>query len=83
MNVFLIGYRCCGKTSVGQALAKRLERRFVDADAELVKQQSAGISEIVSSQGWDAFRQMERKVINQLCATDDCVVATGGGVVLD
>ena len=32
MNIFLIGYRCTEKTTVGQSLAKRLERLFFDTD---------------------------------------------------
>jgi shikimate kinase len=32
MNIFFIGYRCTGKTSVGRCLAKRLGRSFVDTD---------------------------------------------------
>ena len=37
MNIFLIGYRCTGKTTVGRSLANRLERSFFDTDSELVK----------------------------------------------
>ena len=83
MNIFLIGYRCSGKTSVGQALAEIFDRPFYDADAELVREQGMDISEIVKKQGWDAFRNMERDVIKRMCAVKDCVVATGGGAVLD
>jgi shikimate kinase len=32
MNIFLIGYRCAGKTTIGRCLAKRLERLFFDTD---------------------------------------------------
>ena len=83
MNIFLIGYRCSGKTSVGQALAKILDRSFYDADEELVQEQGMDISEIVRIKGWGAFRKMERDIIKRLCAEKDCVVATGGGAVLD
>jgi shikimate kinase len=37
MNIYLIGYRCCGKTSVGKALSKLLDRPFLDTDAQVVK----------------------------------------------
>jgi shikimate kinase len=65
MNIFLIGYRCPGKTSVGKALAKSLGRPFFDADAEIVEEQGLNISEIVSQQGWNAFREMEKAIINK------------------
>ncbi len=83
MNVFMIGYRCTGKTSVGKSLALALGWTFIDADSELVKEQGQSISDIVSQHGWDAFRKMERDVIKRVCRLKDCVVATGGGAVLD
>jgi len=83
MNIFLIGYRCSGKTSVGKSLAKKLGLSFFDTDSELVKEQGMNIFEIVSKQGWNIFREMEKAVIKRSCAFDDYVVATGGGAVLD
>jgi shikimate kinase len=83
MNIFMIGYRCTGKSSVGKSLAAALGWTFIDADSELVKEQGLSISDIVSKQGWDAFREMERDVIKRLSRLKDCVVATGGGAVLD
>ena len=83
MNIFLIGYRCTGKTSVGRSLAKSLGRPFLDADSELVKEQNLNISEIVRKQGWNAFREIESDIIKRVCALDGHVVATGGGAVLN
>ncbi len=83
MNIFLIGYRCTGKTSVGRSLAKSLGRPFLDADSELVKEQDLNISEIVRKHGWDAFRKIESDVIKRVCDLDDHVVAAGGGAVLN
>ncbi len=83
MNIFLIGYRCTGKTTVGRSLAKRLERLFFDTDLELVKEQGINISDIVSKRGWAAFREIEKRVIQCACERDNQVVATGGGAVLD
>ena len=83
MNIFLIGYRCTGKTTVGRSLAKRLERLFFDTDVELVKDQGMKISEIVSKKGWAAFRDIEKRMIQCACERDNQVVATGGGAVLD
>lgn len=83
MNIFLIGYRCTGKTTVGRSLAKRLERLFFDTDLELVKEQGINISDIVSKRGWAAFREIEKRVIQCACQRDNQVVATGGGAVLD
>jgi shikimate kinase len=83
MNIFLIGFRCSGKTSVGRSLAMRLGRPFLDADSELVKEQELNISEIVNKQGWNVFREIESDIIKRFCELDDHVVATGGGAVLN
>ncbi len=83
MNIFLTGYRCTGKTSVGNALAKDLNWPVLDADAELVKECGMTIKEIVSKNGWEAFRKKEKNIMLKLCSLNKHVIATGGGVILD
>ncbi len=81
-NVFLIGYRCTGKSSVGKLLAAKLGWPFIDTDSLLVSESGISIKEIVEKHGWDTFRKMEHAIVNQVCILDRRVVATGGGVVL-
>ena len=83
MNIYLIGYRAVGKTSVGRLLASTLRRTFVDTDCELSEQAGMTISEYVRKMGWSAFRELERSILQQVCKQDMQVVATGGGVVMD
>lgn len=83
MNIFLIGYRCTGKTRVGQTLARRLGRTFLDTDAEVVRENGMTISEMVERRGWDYFREKERSVLQRICGEEDQVIATGGGIILD
>jgi len=83
MNIFLIGYRCSGKTSVGRVLATSLARPFVDTDALIVSLNHQSIHRIVDDHGWPAFRRMEKQVLKDVCAKDGQVVTTGGGIVLD
>ncbi len=82
-NIFLIGYRATGKTSVGKMLAEDFGWSFADSDSEIMKQEGMSISEIVSEKGWDFFREKERAVIKRLLTLDIRVVATGEGVVLN
>ena len=82
-NLFLIGYRCTGKSSVGRLLAARLGRSFVDTDSLVVSENGMSIREIVDSRGWEAFRRLENMALEQVCTVDRRVVATGGGIVLD
>lgn len=83
MNLFLIGYRCSGKTTVGKSIADTFDWTFVDADAVLVKTSGKNIKDIIDTEGWDSFRRMERSALKQICTQNHQVVATGGGVVLD
>ena len=83
MNLFLIGYRCSGKTTIGKSIAMTIDWPFVDSDLLVIKESGKSIKDIVDTEGWDAFRRMERSMLKQICADDCQVVATGGGVVLD
>jgi shikimate kinase len=82
-HVVLIGPRGCGKTTVGRLLARRLRCDFVDTD-ELVEQ-AAGkpIAQIFAEGGETAFRRLERHAIDQSLNRSRCVIAVGGGAVLD
>ena len=83
MNLFLIGYRCSGKTTIGKSIAMTIDWPFVDSDLLVIKESGKSIKDIVDTEGWDAFRHMERSALKQICTDDRQVVSTGGGVVLD
>ncbi len=83
MNIILIGYRCSGKTSVGKVLAMRLRRDFLDTDVLIEEHAGRIIEEIISHDGWDRFRDLEKTVIRTISQRDNLVIATGGGVVMD
>jgi len=83
MNIFLIGYRCTGKTSVGRKLSGNLEKTFIDADIKLVEDYGAAIKDIVEREGWASFRAKEKEVLKTLCLSENQVIATGGGVIID
>jgi shikimate kinase len=83
MNLFLIGYRCSGKTTIGKSIAKTIGWSFVDSDIWVIKACGKSIQDIIDTEGWNAFRRLEHSTIKQICTHDRQVVATGGGVVLD
>ena len=80
-NIILIGMPGCGKTTVGTALAEKLGRRFVDADAELVIHTGRSIPDIFASDGEAGFRKLETEVLASLGKQSGLVIATGGGCV--
>jgi shikimate kinase len=81
-NIYLIGPRACGKTSVGQALADRLGREFVDTDHALVATVGMGIADYVLQHGWDAFRDREVEILQRESLAGGRVIGCGGGIVL-
>ena len=82
MNLFLIGYRGSGKSTVAAALAERLSWPWIDADAELEKRAGRTIKEIFAAEGERDFRDRESAVIEDIAKRDGCIIALGGGAVL-
>lgn len=81
-NIFLVGLMGAGKTSVGRMLAKRMNKDFYDADAEIERATGVKIPVIFDIEGESGFRAREEKVIERLTALHDIVLATGGGAIL-
>ncbi|MCG3129689.1 MAG: Shikimate kinase 2 [Phycisphaerae bacterium] len=79
----LIGYRGSGKTTVGRALAERIEAPFVDTDEQIMRRAGRSIREIFADSGEPAFRELERATIAELDACPAKVVAVGGGAIED
>jgi len=82
VNLYLTGYRCTGKTTVGRRVAEELGREFVDADDYLVRKAGKSIKEIFAEEGEQHFRDLESECLKELAAGDGLVVGTGGGVIL-
>ena len=80
-NVVLIGMPGCGKSAVGAALAKALDRPFLDADTEIEKAAGCSIPAIFAREGEAGFRKRETAVLARLGKGSGAVLATGGGCV--
>ena len=72
-----------GKTSIGKILAKRMGMKFIDLDAEIIKDQQCSISEIFDRFGEEEFRHLENKKLLSTLDIDNCVISTGGGIIMD
>ena len=82
MRLILIGPMAAGKSTVGKRLARRLNLNFIDIDEEVEKAAGVSISWIFDVEGEEKFRERESKELIKSLKFEDCVVATGGGVVL-
>ena len=81
LNVILIGFMGCGKTTVGNLLARQLGFQFIDTDQLIVKKAKRPIPLIFEQEGEAGFRALESAVLEDLAGTDRAVIATGGGII--
>lgn len=81
-NLFLVGLPGSGKSTLGRQLARRLRKRFVDADAELEQRLGVSIPTIFEIEGESGFRDREEATLAELTLLEGVVLSTGGGAVL-
>jgi shikimate kinase len=82
LNIFLVGMMGCGKTTIGQTLARALRYQFIDTDGVIVQLTQQSVNAIFATQGEPHFRELETQVLAELAAHTRLVIGTGGGIVL-
>ena len=82
-NIALIGFMGTGKTVVGQVLAEKLDKKFIELDWLIEEKAGKSIPEIFQEDGEIAFRELEIEVTKEVSADRDLVIACGGGIVLN
>ncbi len=82
-GLYLVGFMCSGKSTVGKALAEQLGWCFVDVDQEIEANEGRRIREIFVEQGEAKFRDIEARTLRQhvtkVESGEPCVFALGGG----
>ncbi len=71
-----------GKSVIGRKIARKFNLRFLDSDSEIEKKSGMTINDIFSQKGETAFREMEKEFVETGHPPQGCVVACGGGLVL-
>ena len=79
--ILLIGMMGCGKSTLGQMLAKRMGRAFIDLDGEIERREGRSIPDIFAAEGDAGFRKYETAALLDALCADNAVIATGGGIV--
>ena len=82
-NIALIGFMGTGKTAVGQVLAQKLDRKFIELDSLIEQKAGKSIPEIFQQDGEIAFRELEIEATRAVCQEKNSVIACGGGLVLN
>jgi shikimate kinase len=78
-RVVLLGYMTSGKSTVGQALARRLGWEFLDFDVEIEHREGRTVKEVIAAAGEEGFRGMEAALTAEVAARPGLVLAPGGG----
>lgn len=81
-NIVITGFMGTGKTTIGQMVANRLDRRFVDMDTQLEAHFGKPISAVFADDGEAAFRVAEAQLCSQLAQEAGLVISTGGGALV-
>jgi shikimate kinase len=82
MNVALVGYRGCGKSTVGKRLADRLWIKYADVDENICKKSGKTIKAMFEEDGEPYFRAIETEVVKELTGVQEQVISLGGGTVI-
>ena len=79
MRIYLVGYMGSGKSTLGRKLAGFTGYHFIDLDKYIEERQCRTVPQIFAEEGEAAFREKERKALQEVSEFSDVVVATGGG----
>lgn len=79
----MIGPPGAGKSSIGKALAKRLNLAFLDTDQVVEGEAGKSIAEIFLEEGEASFRSLEKRAVLDSLTTQNAVISLGGGAILD
>ena len=80
-NIVFIGFRGCGKTTFGRALAELNNLPFADLDNEIEFIIGESIADFVAKHGWQVFREVEQRVTHDFCRNFSGILATGGSTI--
>ena len=69
----------CGKTTLGEVLARQMGLRFIDLDEFIEARQGMTIPQIFDQMGEDRFRELETQALSEVAVTQDVIVGCGGG----
>jgi shikimate kinase len=81
-SIVLIGFMGAGKTTIGQLVAEKLSRPFIDIDKEIENEYGMPITDIFTKMGEKVFREKEKEVIMNFSEKKRNVLSLGGGAFL-
>ncbi len=82
-NLVLIGLPSSGKSMYAKKLHDIFHKDIIDTDSEIVKDQNMEITDIFEKFGESYFRKLEYALVEKIYKNQNCVISTGGGMILD
>lgn len=82
-NISLVGMPSSGKTTLGKVVADFTGKTFIDTDAKIVEKIKMSIRDYFAIYGEQKFREVEYKVVEEVSRMENCLISTGGGVILN
>jgi len=79
--IYLTGFMGSGKSTIGPILANTLGYKFIDLDRQIEQETGKSVTSIFKEDGEDAFRAVERSILERVSGMDQIVVSLGGGTV--
>lgn len=80
MNIILLGYMGCGKSSIGKQLAVDLHMEYLDLDDYLEAQEKKSIPQLFEEKGEIYFRKKENQYLKEVLETySNTIISLGGG----
>ncbi|MFB4161578.1 shikimate kinase [Geomicrobium sp. JSM 1781026] len=82
-SIVFIGFMGSGKTTIGERVAKKLYRDFIDIDEEIEKEYGMPVTEIFRVHGEETFREKEKEMITRLSTQPLKIISVGGGAFMN
>jgi shikimate dehydrogenase len=79
----MVGFMGSGKSSIGKQLAEDLHYDFIDTDQLIEEREGKTIPLIFSQEGEEHFRNLEKKIMQEVVQKRDTIISWGGGIIVD
>jgi shikimate kinase len=80
-NIVLIGMPGVGKSTLGEKLAQKLGRRFIDVDTVIEQRTGLKLQDIIDRFGDEKFVEIEEEALLSLGECENCLISPGGSAV--
>lgn len=81
-NIFLVGFMGVGKSTLAPLVAQILSIDYIDLDVLIEERLGLSIPEIFKEYGEAYFREIERKILDEVSLRQSQIIACGGGILL-